>query len=60
MNRLRQWLRQLWRREDGPTAVEYAFLAFLVLVACITAVVALGNSTNTVYQKNVDRIESAS
>ena len=60
MSTLRHWLHQFWRSEDGPTAVEYAFLAFLVLVVIIAAVVSVGSSTNTVYQKNVDRIESAS
>ncbi len=60
MRKLRNWLRRWWRDEDGPTAVEYAFLAFLVLVVCIAAVMSLGNTTNTVYQKNVSRIEGAS
>jgi Flp pilus assembly pilin Flp len=60
MRKLRHWFHRWWWDEDGPTAVEYAFLAFLILVVCIAAVVSLGNSTNSVYQSNVNRIEGAS
>ena len=30
--------------EDGPTAVEYAVMLALILVACITIISALGTS----------------
>jgi pilus assembly protein Flp/PilA len=43
----RQFVRFL-RDEDGPTAVEYAFMLALIIVACIAAVTALGtNASNT-------------
>ena len=32
--------------EDGPTAVEYAVMLALILVACIATVQTLGNSAN--------------
>ncbi len=32
--------------EDGPTAVEYAVMLALILVACITIVTSLGLSTS--------------
>ena len=32
--------------EEGPTAVEYAFLAGFIIVVCATAVGSLGRSTN--------------
>jgi pilus assembly protein Flp/PilA len=36
------------RREDGPTAVEYAVMLALIIVVCIAAISALGsNSSNT-------------
>ena len=60
MRKLGTWVRQFWEEDEGPTAVEYAFLAFLVFVVCVAAVVSLGNSTNSVYQNNVNKIESAS
>ena len=31
--------------EDGPTAVEYAMLA-LIIVVCLVAITALGTNTN--------------
>ncbi len=36
--------------EDGPTAVEYAVMLALILVACITAVTALGGKVNTTFK----------
>ena len=36
------------KKEDGPTAVEYAVMLALIIVVCITAVTALGtNAANT-------------
>jgi pilus assembly protein Flp/PilA len=32
--------------EDGPTAVEYAVMLALILVACITVVTSLGTSAS--------------
>jgi pilus assembly protein Flp/PilA len=32
--------------EDGPTAVEYAVMLALILVACITVVQSLGTSVS--------------
>jgi pilus assembly protein Flp/PilA len=41
--------------EDGPTAVEYAVMLALILVACITIITQLGQTIsgtfNTVNQK---------
>ncbi|MGO9812487.1 MAG: Flp family type IVb pilin [Isosphaeraceae bacterium] len=35
--------------EDGPTAVEYAVMLSLILVACITIVTTLGTSVKGVF-----------
>jgi pilus assembly protein Flp/PilA len=36
------------KREDGPTAVEYAVMLALIIVVCIAAIGALGsNAANT-------------
>jgi len=36
------------KREDGPTAVEYAVMLALIIVVCIAAISALGsNASNT-------------
>jgi pilus assembly protein Flp/PilA len=37
--------------EDGPTAVEYAVMLALILVACITIVTTLGQSVSTTFSK---------
>ena len=35
--------------EDGPTAVEYAVMLALILVACITIVTTLGKSISNTF-----------
>ena len=35
--------------EDGPTAVEYAVMLALILVACISIVTTLGKSISTTF-----------
>ncbi len=37
--------------EDGPTAVEYAVMLALILVACISIVTTLGTSVSTTFSK---------
>ncbi len=37
------------KREDGPTAVEYAVMLALIIVVCIAAVTALGSNTNATF-----------
>jgi pilus assembly protein Flp/PilA len=34
------------KREDGPTAVEYAVMLALIIVVCITAISTLGSNAN--------------
>lgn len=46
-------LRQFLCEEEAATAVEYAVLLALILVAVITAVTSVGSSTSTVWS-NVD------
>ncbi len=35
--------------EDGPTAVEYAVMLALILVACITVVTSLGTNASKTF-----------
>ena len=37
------------RKEDGPTAVEYAVMLALIIVVCIVAVTALGNNASQTF-----------
>lgn len=43
MNLLKKFLTS----EDGPTAVEYAVMLALIVVACITTITALGTKVNS-------------
>ena len=37
------------KSEDGPTAVEYAVMLALILVACITIVTSLGTNISSTF-----------
>ncbi len=37
------------KREDGPTAVEYAVMLALIIVVCIAAITTLGGNANTTF-----------
>jgi pilus assembly protein Flp/PilA len=42
MRRFAQFVADFLRREDGPTAVEYAVMLALIITVCVSAVNALG------------------
>jgi pilus assembly protein Flp/PilA len=44
------------RREDGPTAVEYAVMLALIIVVCLTAITALGTNTNAAFTTASNKI----
>ena len=37
------------RKEDGPTAVEYAVMLALIIVVCIAAITTLGSNANDTF-----------
>ena len=37
------------KQEEGPTAVEYAVLLGLIIVACLVAITALGTAANDTF-----------
>ena len=49
MRKLTQWLTDLLRREDGPTAVEYAVMLALIIAVCVAAITTLGGNANTTF-----------
>ena len=49
MTRLLHSMRQFLVSEDGPTAVEYAVMLALILVACITIITTLGTSISSTF-----------
>ena len=48
------------RREDGPTAVEYAVMLALIIVVCIAAITALGSNANQTFTSVGNTIGTAS
>jgi pilus assembly protein Flp/PilA len=48
------------KREDGPTAVEYAVMLALIIVVCITAITALGTNANKTFTSVANTIGAAS
>ena len=44
-------IRRFLASEDGPTAVEYAVMLALILVACVTVVTSLGSSVSGTFSK---------
>ncbi len=42
-------VKRLLADEDGPTAVEYAVMLALILVACITIITTLGTSISSTF-----------
>ena len=51
MSKIKQWMGEFIRREDGPTAVEYAVMLALIIVVCITAITALGSNANGTFTR---------
>ena len=37
------------KKEDGPTAVEYAVMLALIVVVCLAAITTLGSNTNSTF-----------
>ncbi len=37
------------KKEDGPTAVEYAVMLALIIVVCIAAITTLGKNANSTF-----------
>jgi pilus assembly protein Flp/PilA len=48
------------KREDGPTAVEYAVMLALIIVVCIAAITALGTNANQTFTSVGNTIGSTS
>jgi pilus assembly protein Flp/PilA len=46
-------------REDGATAAEYAILLALILMAVITAIKAVGDTSTGVWANDANKIQSA-
>ena len=49
LNRINASLGKFLKSEDGPTAVEYAVMLALIIVACLVAITALGTNANATF-----------
>jgi pilus assembly protein Flp/PilA len=49
MLKLQQFVTEFLKREDGPTAVEYAVMLALIIVVCIAAITTLGSNANSTF-----------
>ncbi len=49
LTRLPQSLVNFLKNEDGPTAVEYAVMLALIIIACIGAIATLGSNANVTF-----------
>jgi pilus assembly protein Flp/PilA len=57
---LRNKLVDFLKREDGPTAVEYAVMLALIIVVCIAAITTLGSNANSTFSTVGGAVGSAS
>ena len=49
MRSLTKNLVEFLKKEDGPTAVEYAVMLALIIVVCIAAITTLGSNANSTF-----------
>lgn len=47
------------RREDGPTAVEYAVMLALIVVVCLVAITSLGQQSNNTFSATSVKLKAA-
>ena len=49
LSRFTKTVVEFLKKEDGPTAVEYAVMLALIIVVCLIAITALGTSANATF-----------
>ena len=59
MQKLFQSVASFLKREDGPTAVEYAVMLALIIVVCITAITAIGTNANKTFNNVASNLVTA-
>ena len=51
MNKIIAEVVQFLKREDGPTAVEYAVMLALIVVVCVAAITSIGSAANDTFSR---------
>jgi pilus assembly protein Flp/PilA len=59
MNLLMRNVVRFLKKEDGPTAVEYAVMLALVIVVCLVAISTLGSQANDTFSNVGNKLKSA-
>jgi len=63
MKKMSRWIAKrvmnFMKRDDGPTAVEYAVMLMLIVVVCIASITTLGKNTNAAFSYVGSSIQSA-
>jgi pilus assembly protein Flp/PilA len=59
MHKFGQFALDFLKREDGPTAVEYAVMLALIIVVCIAAISALGSNAEGTFNKVASTVNTA-
>ncbi|QJW98340.1 Flp family type IVb pilin [Frigoriglobus tundricola] len=49
LRRAARWTADFLKAEDGPTAVEYAVMLALIVVACLAAITSFGQNANSTF-----------
>ena len=49
MKKLQQWMVEFLKKEDGPTAVEYAVMLALIIVVCLAAITTIGTNASSTF-----------
>ena len=60
MKRLVQKISRFLKKEDGPTAVEYAVMLALIIVVCLVAITTLGSQANDTFSNVGAKLKAAS
>jgi len=59
LSRLTNHVVEFLKKEDGPTAVEYAVMLALIIVVCIAAITTLGQNANGTFDFVSTKVSSS-
>ena len=59
LSRLANHVVEFLKKEDGPTAVEYAVMLALIIVVCIAAITTLGQNANGTFDFVATKVSSS-
>lgn len=60
MTRVGHAVIEFLRKEDGPTAVEYAVMLALIIVVCLAAITTIGSRANSTFLAVGDSLSASS